>query len=251
MDKKQEHVAYKFGLIGKNIEYSFSRNYFNEKFKNENLPHSYENFDFQSISEFTKLIANTKNLKGLNVTIPYKIAIIPFLDKLDKTASIIGAVNTIKISDNGQLIGYNTDYYGFIKSIKPHLKPYHTRALILGTGGASKAIAYGLRELKINFDYVSRKKTEDIKFTYDILNKNIITDYKIIINCTPLGTYPDTNRFPDIPYDAINNLHLLYDLIYNPQETKFLSKGASYKADTCNGEKMLTFQADKAWQIWK
>lgn len=250
MDKKQGKHVYKFGLIGKNIDYSFSRKYFSEKFKSEGLPHTYENFDLKTIDEFLQIIKSTKNLKGVNVTIPYKEAVIPFLDKLNKKAKKIGAVNTIKISNKGKLIGYNTDCYGFQKSIKPFLKAHHKKALILGTGGASKAIVYALNKLNIDFSYVSRHKSKKENFTYDELNENIISNHQIIINCTPLGTHPNINECPDIPYDGITNQHLLFDLIYNPDETKFLTIGKLKGASIINGLKMLEHQAEKAWQIW-
>lgn len=240
----------KFGLIGKDIDYSFSRVYFNTKFKTEGLQHTYENFEFKTIHEFSELIKNRKNIQGLNVTIPYKEEIIPFLDKVNKIAKIIGAVNTIKFTKKGKLIGYNTDYYGFLKSLKPYLQPHHKKALILGTGGASKAIAYSLQKLDITFSYVSRKCSENAQFTYDTLDKNIISDHQIIINCTPLGTHPNLNECPNIPYDGISNNHLLFDLIYNPEETKFLSIGKAKDAQICNGLKMLELQAEKAWEIW-
>jgi shikimate dehydrogenase len=250
MDKKPEKNMSKFGLIGKNIEYSFSRTYFKEKFEKEGLKHTYQNFDLNSIETFSDLIKSTSDLGGLNVTIPYKEAIIPFLDKLNKKAKHIGAVNTIKISKKGNLIGYNTDYYGFIKSIKPYLKPHHKRALILGTGGASKAIAYSLKKLRIEFHYVSRTKSVSDSYTYDELTDSIISSYSLIINCTPLGTHPNTNECPNIPYDAITKEHLLFDLIYNPEETKFLTIGKLKGAIICNGLKMLELQAEKAWDIW-
>lgn len=250
MDKKQGKHVYKFGLIGKNIDYSFSHKYFSEKFKSEGFPHTYENFDLKTIDEFPQIIKSTKNLKGVNVTIPYKEAVIPFLDKLNKKAKKIGAVNTIKISNKGKLIGYNTDCYGFQKSIKPFLKAHHKKALILGTGGASKAIVYALNKLNIDFSYVSRHKSKKENFTYDELNENIISNHQIIINCTPLGTHPNINECPDIPYDGITNQHLLFDLIYNPDETKFLTIGKLKGASIINGLKMLELQAEKAWQIW-
>ncbi len=240
----------KFGLIGKHIDYSFSRGYFSEKFKNEGLQHTYQNFDIDNIELFPSIIKNTSNLKGLNVTIPYKEAVIPYLDKLHKTAKKIGAVNTIKITKNGNLKGYNTDYYGFYKSIKPLLKPHHKKALILGTGGASKAIAYALERLGIPFEYVSRTKSDTVKYTYDSISEVIVSTYQIIINCTPLGTHPNINICPNIPYDGINSSHLLFDLIYNPEETKFLFTGKLKGASTHNGAKMLELQAEKAWAIW-
>ncbi len=241
----------KFGLIGKHIDYSFSKAYFTKKFEHEKLPHSYQNFDINSIIEFPEIIKTTKNLKGLNVTIPYKESIMPYLNKLNKKAKKIGAVNTIRITKKGNLIGYNTDYYGFKKSIKPHLKPHHKKALILGTGGASKAIAYALKQLGITYHFVSRLSSNIVNYTYDTLTEDIINEHQIIINCTPLGTHPNTNICPKIPYEAISKSHLLYDLIYNPEETKFLTIGKLKGASICNGQDMLELQAEKAWKIWK
>ncbi len=250
MDNAQEKSKLKFGLVGKDISYSFSRDYFAKKFKHENLPHCYVNFDIHSISGLDDIIKNTPNLKGLNVTIPYKEDVIPLLDDLNKRAKKIGAVNTIRITRYQKLIGYNTDYYGFKKSLKPHLKKHHKRALILGTGGASKAVAYALKKLKIQYDYVSRSEKEGVKFLYSDLTEDIISTYTIIINCTPIGTFPNVNECPDIPYDAITENHILYDLIYNPEQTKFLSCGDIKGATTINGLEMLKLQAEKAWDIW-
>lgn len=250
MDNAQDNSKLKFGLVGRNISYSFSRGYFANKFKKESLPHSYVNFDLQSIEELDDIIKNTPNLKGLNVTIPYKEEVIPILDDLNKRARKIGAVNTIRITRYQKLVGYNTDYYGFKNSLKPHLKKHHKRALILGTGGASKAIAYALKKLKIQYDYVSRTEKEGVKFLYTDLTEDIISSYNIIINCTPIGTYPDVNECPDIPYDAITERHILYDLIYNPEQTKFLSCGDIKGATTINGLEMLKLQAEKSWKIW-
>jgi shikimate dehydrogenase len=250
MDNAQDNSKHKFGLVGRDISYSFSRGYFADKFKNENLPHSYVNFDLQAIDELGAIIENTPNLKGLNVTIPYKEEVIPMLDGLNKRARKIGAVNTIRITCSHKLIGYNTDYYGFRNSLKPHLKKHHKRALILGTGGASKAIAYALKKLKIEFDYVSRAKKEGVTFLYSDLTDEIIASYSIIINCTPIGTFPNINECPAIPYDAITEKHILYDLIYNPEQTKFLSTGNLKGATTINGLEMLRLQAEKSWQIW-
>ncbi|ARV10505.1 shikimate dehydrogenase [Winogradskyella sp. PC-19] len=250
MDNGQKESKYKFGLIGKDIDYSFSRGYFAEKFKAENLPHEYVNFDLQNISEFEDIFKNSENIKGLNVTIPYKETVIPFLDKLNKRAKEIGAVNTIKISKKGKLIGHNTDFYGFKNSLKPHLQKHHKKALILGTGGASKAIAYALEQLKIEFHFVSRTKKEGVTFTYADLTDAIINAHQILINCSPVGTFPDINTCPDIPYDGISEHHILYDLIYNPPQTKFLRLGESQNAITINGSKMLELQAEKSWEIW-
>ncbi|NRB58556.1 MAG: shikimate dehydrogenase [Winogradskyella sp.] len=250
MDNVQEELSHKYGLVGKNISYSFSRSYFAKKFKSEGLQHTYVNFDIDSIEKFESIIKDTPNLKGLNVTIPYKEQVIPLLDELNEHARKIGAVNTIKITRYQKLIGFNTDYYGFKNSIKPHLKEHHKHALILGTGGASKAIAYALEELGIQYDYVSRNVKEDVKFLYTDLTNDIISTYSVIINCTPIGTYPNVNECPDIPYEAVTKNHILYDLIYNPEQTKFLSCGDMMEATTINGLEMLELQADKAWEIW-
>ena len=251
MVKKHENNMFKLGLIGKNISYSFSRNYFENKFKEEVIDDiSYENFDIENIDLFPSLIKKNKNIKGFNVTIPYKEAIIPFLDELDDTAKIIGAVNTIKITDQKKLIGYNTDFFGFIESLKPLLKPHHKKALILGTGGASKAIAFSLKTLNIEYVYVSRKTKPNVDFLYDNLTASIVKECQLIINCTPVGTFPNVEDSPNIPYTAITKNHILYDLIYNPNETTFLKQGRLRHATTINGIKMLELQAEKAWSIW-
>lgn len=250
MVNEQNKSMGRFGLLGKHIEYSFSKTYFSSKFEAEQLSCTYENFDLDSLTMFPELLKNNSNISGLNVTIPYKEDIIPFLNKLDKKAKKIGAVNTIAFSKKGKLKGYNTDCYGFKKSLKPLLKKHHKKALILGTGGASKAIAYSLKKMKIKFDYVSRNVGPNIKFTYNDLTVSDIKAYQIIINCTPVGTHPNINKCPNIPYDGITNQHLLYDLIYNPKETKFLGLGKMQQAQTTNGLKMLELQAEKAWKIW-
>ena len=240
----------KFGLIGENIDYSFSRGHFTAKFESENLPYSYENFDIESISEFPKILKQNTNIVGLNVTIPYKEQIIPYLDAVNKTAAKIGAVNTIKIYPSGKTEGFNTDYYGFKKSIEPFLKTHHKRALVLGTGGASKGVAYALKKLKIRFDYVSRSENPNAKYLYTDLTEDIVKNHQVIINCTPIGTHPNVNECPDIPYDGITKDHLLFDLIYNPIQTKFLMCGEILGATICNGSKMLAYQAEEAWDIW-
>ena len=240
----------KFGLIGKNIDYSFSRGYFKNKFETENLSHEYVNFDLNSITIFPDLIKNDSTIKGFNVTIPYKEQIIPYLDKLDKTAKKIGAVNTIKITKKGNLKGYNTDYYGFRNSLKPLLRNQKYKALILGTGGASKAVAYALKKLNIPHKFVSRKAKKEFHLTYDSLDENIINSHQIIINCTPLGTFPDIKKYPLIPYHGITTNHILFDLIYNPAQTRFLKTGKLHGAKTINGLRMLELQAEKSWEIW-
>ncbi|ENI5846062.1 shikimate dehydrogenase [Flavobacterium psychrophilum] len=241
----------KLGLLGKNISYSFSQNYFTNKFKQEKNSNdfSYENFDIQSIEEFTKILQINSNLIGLNVTIPYKETIIPFLDELSQNAKEIGAVNTIRISPNGKLFGDNTDYFGFNKSLKPLLKSHHKKALILGTGGAAKAVAFGLKKLNIESLFVSRLEQEST-ITYNEINAKIFDDYQIIINCTPLGTTPKTELFPDIPYSFFTPKHIAFDLIYNPEKTVFLEKAENKGAIIKNGYDMLVFQAEKAWEIW-
>ena len=251
MDKKLEKHMNKLGLLGKNISYSFSRVYFKKKFEDEKISNTtYENFDIENIELFPSIIKNTKDLKGLNVTIPYKEVIMPYLDKINKKAEEIGAVNTIKITKKGKLVGYNTDCFGFKKSLEPYLKQHHKRALILGTGGASKAIAFSLKKLGIGYNYVSRTKSKHIDFTYNNLTDTIISEHQIIINCTPLGTYPNIDNCPDISYKAITRDHILFDLIYNPEETKFLELGKKNGATCINGLNMLKLQAEKAWSIW-
>ncbi len=250
MDEKQKKQMRKFGLIGKNIDYSFSQSYFAAKFKAEEIADaSYQNFDLESISDFPTLLEDTQ-IKGFNITIPYKEVIIPYVDKLDKNAKKIGAINTIKFTKKGKLKGYNTDYYGFKNAILPHLKPQHTSALILGTGGASKAIAYALQKLNIAYTYVSRNATKENQISYQQLTEEIIKTNTIIVNCTPLGTFPDIKACPNIPYAAITDKHLLFDLIYNPEESTFLNYGKQKNATIINGYKMLQLQAEKSWKIW-
>lgn len=240
-----------FGLLGRNISYSFSRGYFTDKFHNLHLNnHSYVNFDIQHCNEFPAIISSEKNLKGLNVTIPYKQEIIPFLNELDETAKQIGAVNTIKITKNNTLKGYNSDVVGFEKSIKPLLKNHHQKALILGTGGASKAVAYVFQKNNISFQFVSRNPDALNEISYQNLTQEIIESHTIIVNCSPLGTSPNIEKFPDIPYQFLTQQHLLYDLIYNPEETVFLSKGKKEGATIKNGLEMLQLQAEESWRIW-
>jgi shikimate dehydrogenase len=247
MEKTESKI--RFGLIGKNIDYSFSKVYFTKKFKALKLDHyTYENFDFQEISELENVLKNNQNIKGFNVTIPYKEAIIPYVSAMDAIAKEIGAINTIKITTEG-IKGYNTDYYGFQKTMEPLLKKHHKFALILGTGGASKAVAYVFKILGISYKFVSRKAEND-QFSYSDLNQKILEKYTIIVNCTPLGTYPNMERKPEIPYQYISPKHLLFDLIYNPEKTTFLLAGEAQGAQIKNGETMLEQQAEKAWEIW-
>lgn len=239
-----------FGLIGKNISYSFSKKYFTEKFTLGNLDDCiYQNFDIQSIEEFPQLISNTPDLKGLNVTIPYKETIVPYLDKLSKNAAQIGAVNVIRFTKKGKLKGYNSDYHGFLKSLKPLLQPHHKKALILGTGGASKAVAFALDKLGILYTFVTREEKPGM-IDYDLINATTFDNHQVIINCTPVGTAPDTKDFPPIPYNFFTEKHIAFDLIYNPEETQFLKKAKKKGAVTKNGYEMLVLQAEKAWKIW-
>ena len=238
-----------FGLLGKNIDYSFSRGYFKDKFETNKLDCTYNNFDLETIEDFESLKTTETQLSGLNVTIPYKQVVIPYLDAIDSEAQEIGAVNTIKI-ENGKLTGYNTDHFGFENSLNPHLKSHHKRALILGTGGASKAVAFALKKLGIHFEYVSRTPSSSVKYSYESLAIEGIENYQIIINCTPLGTFPDVHKCPTIPYEHITSNHLLFDLIYNPEETLFLKHGNAKNATTLNGLEMLRLQAEKSWEIW-
>jgi len=233
-----------FGLIGKTLVHSFSEGYFNKKFHTEDVNDAeYKNFELNNISEFTDLISKMK-LSGLNVTIPYKESVIPFLDELTPQAKEIGAVNTIQFKDN-KLIGHNTDTIGFSQSINPLLNE-RKNALILGNGGASKAVQYALKTLNIKYKIVSRKSS----FDYSDISIKSIGYYDIIINTTPLGTYPKTADFPQIPYKQLNENHLLFDLIYNPIESTFLRLGKTRNCSIKNGLEMLEIQAESSWNIW-
>lgn len=239
----------RFGLVGRNIGYSFSRGYFGEKFQNLGLAdHSYENFDLADIAEFPGLLERYPDLCGLNVTIPYKEAVIPYLGSLDPEARRIGAVNTICLGPEGTR-GYNTDVTGFKESLRPLLLPADKNALILGTGGASKAVAYALETLGIAYRYVSRKPQPG-QLSYADLTPGLLAETTLLVQCTPLGTFPDTDRAPEIPYEALGRAHLLYDLIYNPALTTFLKRGQEKGARTKNGLEMLQIQAERAWELW-
>lgn len=234
-----------FGLIGKNIAYSFSESHFHDKFRKENITNStYQLFDLKSISEVEELF-QTKELKGFNVTIPYKEEIIPYLDELSPEAQKIGAVNCVKIQNNKK-IGFNTDAFGFENSLQPLLEKHHQKALILGDGGAAKAVKFILTKLEIDYQSVTRKG----ELRFPDLDKEIISKHPLIINCTPVGTFPDLEASPDIPYQFITTSHLLYDLIYNPEKTKFLQLGEIKGAKIKNGYEMLVLQAEKSWEIW-
>lgn len=236
-----------FGLLGRDIGYSFSRNYFSKKFAAENLQYEYINFDLEDLSTFEKLLKR-KDISGMNVTIPYKQEVIPFLDDLDPVAKAIGAVNTIVFRE-GKRLGYNTDYIGFQKTLQSHIKPHHKKALVLGTGGASKAVCYALEQLKIQVLKGSRTEGDDRK-AYHQLTTNDYTEHLLIINCTPLGTHPNIEAYPPIDYDQISSKHLLYDLIYNPEMTAFMKMGKVKGATVLNGYQMLVEQAEASWSLW-
>ncbi len=244
----------KYGLVGYPLKHSFSIGYFNEKFSSEKIEAEYINFEIPDINNFPEIIQANPNLHGLNVTIPYKEKVIPYLDELDKQAAAIGAVNVIKIIRNKggkpKLIGYNSDIIGFTQSIQPLLQSHHKKALILGTGGASKAVFHGLKNLGIEAKFVSRTARFGM-LTYEELNAEIIKEYTVIVNCTPVGMYPKVDACPDIPYEAITSEHLLYDLLYNPNITLFMKKGEAKGTVTKNGLEMLLLQAFAAWEIWQ
>ena len=238
----------KYGLIGKNINYSFSKKYFNDKFLKENITNcSYENYDLQSVKDFKKIIKDDA-IKGFNVTIPYKEEIMELVNKIDPIAKKIGAINTIKIHDKDIIEGYNTDYIGFVMSLK-NIISNQKKALVLGTGGASKAIIFGLSSIGVESTIVSRNKREGV-ISYSELSKKVIEENTIIINCTPLGTFPEAQECPKIPFEFLSSNHICYDLIYNPEKTKFLLESEKMGATIINGKKMLENQANESWKIW-
>lgn len=235
----------KFALIGNRLSHSFSKSFFDKKFANKKNAYSYQNIEVNCISDLFES-PSLEYLSGFNVTIPFKQDVIPFLDEVKADAQDIGAVNCVK-KEGGKWVGYNTDYIGFTQSIRPFLKKHHKKALILGSGGAAKAIAFALKHLlKIEFLIISR----DSKANYECLSQSIIEEHPLIINCTPLGTFPMEEKFPAIPYQWLKNKHLLYDLVYNPPLSMFLKKGKQYGCQTINGLDMLYLQAEKSWEIW-
>jgi shikimate dehydrogenase len=240
-----------YGLIGEKLQHSFSKKYFTEKFHVEGIAARYELFEIPDISHFPLLVANN-DFSGLNVTIPYKEKIIPFLDEIDPVAAAVGAVNTIQFIPSQvrtKMKGYNTDVVGFKNSFLPLLRPYHKNALILGTGGVSKAVAYVLKSLNINYRFVSRKPSPQA-YSYQQLDKKIIEENTIIINCTPVGTFPAINVGPGIPYQYLTSHHLLYDMVYNPDVTFFCKMGKKHGATVKNGLDMLYGQAMASWVLW-
>ena len=274
-----------YGLIGYPLGHSFSRKFFTEKFEKEGIDAQYLNFEIPSIEEFPEIIKNNPELRGLNVTIPYKQQVMQYLDDISEEAKAIGAVNVVRIERpspqptpimgretmrnagnkpdglpikgdmseglRGSLIGYNSDVIGFVKSIKPLLKPHHKKALILGTGGASKAIRYGLEEkLGMETLFVSRSAREGM-ITYEEVTAEVLKEYEVIVNCSPVGMYPHVDECPALPYEAMNENNLLYDLVYNPLETLFMKKGAEQGATVKNGLEMLHLQAIASWKFWE
>ena len=242
----------KYGLIGYPLGHSFSRDFFNEKFRNEGIDAEYVNFEIPDISRFPEILTENPDLRGLNVTIPYKEKIISYMDALSEEARQIGAVNVVRVSERkGQtyLKGFNSDVIGFTRSIEPLLEPKHKKAIILGTGGASKAIRYGLEQLGLEYRLVSRTPREGV-WSYNQLTPETMQEYTVIVNCTPVGMYPHPDACPPLPYEAIGHDHLLYDLVYNPEETLFLRKGRGQGAITKNGLEMLLLQAYAGWEFW-
>ena len=243
----------KYGLIGFPLGHSFSISYFNQKFSDEGIDARYENFEIPSIDQLQEIIDSNPELKGLNVTIPYKEKVIEFLDSVTPEAQAIGAVNVIKVKHEGKSIklkGYNSDVIGFTQSIEPMLdKKRHKKALILGTGGASKAVNYGLKSLGLETVYVSRYERPGT-IQYNKITPEVVKEYNVIVNCTPLGMYPKTEECPELPYEAMDQHTILYDLIYNPNETLFMKRGAQYGAQTKNGLEMLLLQAFASWEFW-
>lgn len=236
-----------YGLIGQSLKHSFSKDFFSKKFDKEGHDAEYRNFELSTIEQVKEL--RKENLSGLNVTIPYKKAIIPFLDELSVEAKAIGAVNTIEMVD-GKWIGHNTDAHGFQQSIKPFLTFHHEKALILGTGGASLAVKYVLKKIGLDVFSISRTERNEFTFAYEDINEHMLRACKLVVNTTPLGTWPETEEFPVLPYENFTVDHLAVDLIYNPPKTQFLAKAEAYGATSLNGQSMLEQQALKAWELW-
>ena len=240
---------HKYGLIGKTLGHSFSRQYFTQLFEEQGVDAVYSNYELEDISAVAAVLEDPE-VRGLNVTIPYKQAVIPFLDELSPEAAAIGAVNVIAVRD-GKKTGYNTDAFGFHQSIKPFLTNLHERALILGTGGASKAVEYVFKSIGVDVIFCSRQPEKANEFPYEAINEHMLRACKVVVNCTPVGTFPDVDESPVFPFGFLTADHLVIDLIYNPEQTRFLRESAANGATTLNGLSMLKEQAAKAWQIWK
>lgn len=238
----------KYGIIGYPLGHSFSKGFFTEKFARESINAQYLNFEIPDVAMLPNVLRNNPELRGLNVTLPHKQAVIPLLDEMSEEAKEIGAVNVIRVR-NGKLKGFNSDIIGFTNSIKPLLMPHHKKALILGTGGASKAIRVGLNRLGIEWTYVSRSPRESM-ITYEDITAETLQAYTVIVNCSPVGMFPNVAQAPDIPYDCLSDKHLLFDLVYNPEETLFMKKGREQGATVKNGLEMLHLQAVASWDFW-
>ena len=242
----------KYGLIGYPLGHSFSISFHNQRFADEGINAKYLNFEIPSIDDLPAVLGSNPELKGLNVTIPYKEKVIPFLDYVSPEARAIGAVNVIRVVHEGKKIilrGYNSDVIGFTQSIEPMLEPYHKKALILGTGGASKAIAFGLKSLGLDSVFVSRYERPNT-IQYERITPEVVKEYNVIVNCTPMGMFPKTDECPLLPYEAMDERNILYDLIYNPDETLFMRRGAEHGAAVKNGLEMLLLQAFASWDFW-
>lgn len=242
----------KYGLIGYPLGHSFSITYHNQRFADEGINAKYFNYEIPSIDNLTEVLDSNPELKGLNVTIPYKQKVMEYLDFISPEARAIGAVNVIRVIHEGKntiLKGYNSDVIGFTQSIEPMLEEYHKKALILGTGGASKAINYGLKSLGLETIFVSRYRRPGT-ICYEDITPEVVKEYNVIVNCTPLGMYPKTEECPFLPYEAMDEKNILYDLIYNPDETLFMKKGAEHGANVKNGLEMLLLQAFASWEFW-
>lgn len=239
----------RFGLIGRTLKHSFSKTYFTKKFEENGIKDCvYDNFELAAIETFPQLFTANPDIRGLNVTIPYKEEVLPYLTEMNDVVKQIGACNCIKVEE-GRLTGYNTDVVGFRKSLELQLKKQHQQALVLGTGGAAKAIWYALEQLGITYKKVSRTKTANC-LTYEEITQEVLEAHHLIINTTPLGMYPNTDAAPAIPYQFLTPYHFLYDIVYNPEKTKFLSEGTKQGAQICNGYEMLIGQAEESWRIW-
>lgn len=242
----------KYGLIGYPLGHSFSKSYFNEKFENEGINAEYINFEIPTLDSLPEILASNPELKGLNVTIPYKEKVISYLDSISPEARAIGAVNVIRVDHKGNdtyLKGFNSDVIGFTKSIEPLFERFHKKALILGTGGASKAVNFGLKSLGLETVFVSRFERPGT-IQYSQITPDIIQEYNVIVNCTPCGMYPHIDECPQLPYEAMTSKNILYDLLYNPDETLFMKKGAQHGATVKNGLEMLLLQAFASWEFW-
>ncbi len=246
---KADNTSRNYALIGKSLAHSFSEKYFSKKFLIEKTSASYINLEIEKIEDMRSVISKHK-ITGFNVTIPFKVSIMDYIEELSSEAKSIGAVNTVVVSNNGWK-GYNTDAFGFKESIKPFLKRHHRKALILGTGGASKAVSFVLRTMGLDVLFVSRKPSEINQISYDDINEKTLEFFPFIINCTPLGTFPNINDKPDLPYSKLTENNFLYDLVYNPSETSFLKEGKKNGAQVLNGQSMLELQAEKSWDIWR